>query len=126
MGRYGLSAKPLWDTENSWGYQNSDAITDPDQRAAFVSRNYLLHWSVGFARTYWYAWDNLNIGTMWNPTSGIAKAGIAYEQVYNWMNGATMTACSPNGSTDFYHAIYTCDLTRSAGYHARAVWNTDA
>jgi hypothetical protein len=125
MNKYGLSAKPLWDTESSWGYASSGAITDPDLRAAFVARNYLLHWSMGITRAYWYGWDNRNIGTMWGPTAGVSEAGIAYEQVYNWMTGATMAhQCSFQGANG-YHAVYTCDLTRSGGYQARAVWNTD-
>jgi len=33
-------------------------------------------------------------------------------------------ACSFNG-TDAYHAVYSCDLTRSGGYQASAVWNMD-
>ena len=42
------------------------------------------------------------------------------------MNGATMAQpCSTNGAASPYHAVYTCDLTRSGGYQARAVWNTD-
>src|SRR5882724_11467212 len=42
------------------------------------------------------------------------------------MNGATMALpCSLNGATSAYHAVITCDLTRSGGYQARAVWNTD-
>ena len=126
MTKYGLSTKPLWNTESSWGYASSGAITDPDLRAAFVARNYLLHWSMGITRAYWYGWDNPNIGTMWSPTTGVSEAGIAYEQVYNWMNGATMAQpCSLNGATVSYHAVITCDLARSGGYQARAVWNTD-
>ena len=121
MTKYGLSAKPLWNTESSWGYESDGAITDPNLRAAFVARYYLLHWSMGITRSYWYGWDNTNIGTMWS-TEGVSEAGIAYEQVYNWMTGATMQQpCSGSG----YHAIYTCDLTLSNGSQARAVWNTD-
>ena len=57
MAKYGLSQKPLWDTEGSWGDTNSSAITDPDLQAAFVARDYLLHWSNGIHRFYWYTWD---------------------------------------------------------------------
>jgi hypothetical protein len=125
MAKYGLSTKSLWDTESSWGYASSGAITDPNLRAAFVARAHLLHWSMGITRLYWYAWDNNNIGTLWSASNGISEAGIAYQQVYNWMNGATMAhPCSFQG-TNGYHAVYTCDLTRSGGYQARAVWNTD-
>jgi alpha-D-ribose 1-methylphosphonate 5-triphosphate synthase subunit PhnH len=126
MSKYGLSGKPLWDTEGSWGNTSSGAITDPDLRTAFVARSYLLHWSIGITRFYWYAWDSQAWGNLWSSTSGPSEAAIAYGQVYNWMNGATMALpCSLNGATSAYHAVITCDLTRSGGYQARAVWNTD-
>ena len=32
-----LQAKPIWDSENSWG--GPDANTDPDYRASFVARS---------------------------------------------------------------------------------------
>jgi hypothetical protein len=126
LSKYGLSSKPIWDTENSWGGVSAGAITNSDLRAAFIARDYLLHWSQGITRVYWYAWDNSDYGTLWSPTSGIDEAGLAYEQVYSWMNGATMAqSCSLNGSTSFYHAVYTCDLKLSNGSQARAVWNTE-
>jgi hypothetical protein len=126
MNKHGLSAKPLWDTEGSWGDQTVGAITDPDTQAAFVARDYLLHWSSGISRLYWYAWDNAQIGTLWNSGRRSSAAAIAYEQVHNWMIGTVMTEpCSLNGATSAYHAVYTCDLTRPGVYQARAAWNTD-
>ena len=124
MSKYGLTDKPLWDTEGSWGNARAGAITDPNLRDAFLARYYLFHWSIGVSRVYWYAWDSPNWGTLYPP--GSTPAVVAYQQVYNWMLGAVMTQpCSLNGSTLSYHAVYTCDLTRSGGYAARAVWNTD-
>jgi hypothetical protein len=123
MNKYGLSAKPLWDTESSWGYASKGAITNPDLRAAFVARSYLLHWSMGITHLYWYAGDNNDIGTLWS--SGTSEAETAYGQVYNWMTGATMSTCSTNGASSPYHALYTCNLTRGGGFQARAVWYTD-
>jgi hypothetical protein len=97
---------------------------NPDLQAAFVARDYLLHWSNGITRFYWYAWDGETFGVLWDRAKGSNSAAAAYQQVYSWMVGATMVApCSLNGGTT-YHAIYTCDLTRSGGYRARAVWNT--
>ena len=126
MGKYGLSAKALWNTETSWGPQNKGAITDPDLQAAFVARAYFLDWSIGISRFYWYAWDSPVVGTLWTPGSAPTEPAVAYEQVRNWITGATMPQpCSINGAASAYHAVYTCDLTRSAGYEARAVWNTD-
>jgi hypothetical protein len=125
MIKHRISEKPLWDTEGSWGNTSSGAITNPDLQAAFVARAYLLHWSMGISRYYWYAWDNATWGALWSSTSGPSEAAIAYEQVYRWMVGATMAhACSFTGA-DGYHAVYSCDLTRNGGYQARAVWNTE-
>jgi polysaccharide biosynthesis protein PslG len=123
MKEYGLSSKPLWNTENDWG--NNDSLTDPDAQAAFVARDLLLNWNVGITRVYWYAWDNSTVGTLWSPTSGLAEAGSAYAQVESWMNGATIAPCSLNGSTNIYQALYTCDLTLSTGNQAQAVWYTN-
>ena len=126
MSKYGLKDKPLWDTEGSWGYATAGAITDSNLRAAFVARYYLLHWSVGISRVYWYGWDNADIGNLWSSRGGPAEAAVAYTQVYNWMQGAVMARpCSSNGARSPYSAVYTCDLTRSGGYQARAVWKTD-
>jgi hypothetical protein len=124
MSKHGLSSKALWDTEHSWGQTNAGAITDSNLRSAFIARAYLLHWYQGITRVYWYEWDNTIDGTLWSPSTGTQQAGIALGQVYSWLNGATMSGCSLNGSTSFYHALYTCDLTRK-GYQERAVWYTD-
>jgi polysaccharide biosynthesis protein PslG len=126
MSKYGLSATPLWGTEGSWGVQSAGDIIDPNLRTAFIAREYLLAWSMGISRFYWYAWDSIDVGTLWSPASAPSEPAVAYEQVYKWMNGATMSqACSLDGGGTAYHAVYTCGLTRSGGYQALAVWNTD-
>jgi hypothetical protein len=126
MKKYGLAGKPVWNTEGGWGYASSGAITDPNLRAAFLARDYLLHWSMGISRLYWYAWDEPNIGTLWTPGAAPSEAAIAFQQVYSWMNGAVLAQpCSDGGAISPYHAVYACDLTRSGGYEALAVWNTD-
>jgi hypothetical protein len=121
MKQYGLSSKPLWNTENDWG---SDTYLTADDQVAFVARDLLLNWNVGVTRDYWYAWDNTDLGTLWSPSTGIGAAGIAYEQVESWMKGSTMSPCSLNGSANIYDALYTCNLTLSTGNKAQAVWNT--
>lgn len=126
MAKYGLSAKPLWGTEGSWGPQSAGDITDPNLRAAFTAREFLLAWSTGISRFYWYAWDSPDVGTLWSTTSVPTPSAVAYEQVFTWMSGATMPQpCSLDSGGTPYHAIYTCTLTRSGGYAALAVWNTD-
>ena len=121
MASIGLQKKPIWDSENSWG--GPLANKDPDYRASFVARSLLEHWSVGLRRSFWYGWDEPVWGTLWTP-GGITPAGTAYGVVEGWMLGATMPyPCTENGGT-YWLAVYTCDLTRSGGYQARAVFDT--
>jgi len=122
MASVGLQNKIIWDVENSWGGQRSNQ--DTDYRASFVSRSLLEHWSVGIPQSSWYGWDEPAWGTLWTPTGGITPPGTAYGVVEAWMLGATMPyPCTANGGTT-WNAVYTCDLTRSGGYQARAVFDT--
>lgn len=115
MAKYGISSKPLWDTEGAW-----TGVLTAQQQAGFVARYYLAHASAGASRFYWYAWDSPTTGTMWEPIIGLRPDAIAYQQVYDWLVGATMS--SPcNIATD---STWTCTLTRPGGYQAVAVWNS--
>ena len=123
MIQAGVGTKPIWDTESSWG--GPLAIPDPDLRSAFVARTFLLHWSAGIHNMYWYGWDAPDWGTLYYPPPiGATPAATAYNVTFNWMVGASMPApCSANGGSTFL-AVYTCQLTRSGGYNALAVWDT--
>jgi putative Ig domain-containing protein/glycosyl hydrolase family 10 len=117
MLQYGLGNKPIWDTEGSWG-QDAPSGLDPDAEAAFLARFYILHWSAGITKFYWYAWDSPTWGTLWNA-GVVNQAGVAYTQIYQWMTGATMPRpCTVQGT------VYTCTLTRPNGYTASAVWDS--
>jgi hypothetical protein len=117
MAKYGLSSKPLWDTEGSC---NVPSTLTADQESGFVARYYLLQGSMGVSRFYWYAWDSPVFGTMWDSTNGLHPDAIAFQQVYNWMVGATMSSPCTMAS----NSTWTCPLTRSGGYQAVAVWNS--
>lgn len=116
--------KPLWCTEGGWGDTTGNGFTDPDLHAAYLARHYLLQESEGVNRYYWFAWDNGvdSLGLpdgLWVPTTGITPAGVAYQQVENWMVGASPSGqCSSNGN------IWTCTYTRANGYQAEAIWDT--
>jgi len=124
MAKYGIS-KPLWDTEDSWGSGDIGRTFSGEQRFAFVARHYLMHWSCGVSRYYWWLWSRGDWGAMIEANGGKNEAAVAYENVQNWMVGATMPQPCVPVKGDKYHATYTCDLTRDGGYQARAVWNTD-
>ena len=115
--------KPLWCTEGDWGMTNVNGFTDQDLHAAYLARHYLLQESEGVARYYWFAWDNGFSGGLpdglWVPNTGITEPGVAYQQVENWLIGATPASqCSAQGT------IWTCNYTRSNGYQAEAIWDT--
>jgi uncharacterized protein YjdB len=125
-------AKPFWNGEGGWGITSHNPEVDegdPDLEAAFIARFQIMAWASGLARSYWYEWDNSTHGALWNSTSikgcttpfgsgDTCEAGIANQQVYDWMVGSTLTGCSANGTT------WTCGLIQSSGTQAEIVWDT--
>lgn len=123
----GVGSLPLWDTEASWGLDT--ALPDLDMQAGSVARLHLMQAANGVSRLYWYGWDFSQRGTLWQPNTStgcttannggyICPAGIAYGQVYSWVEGAVLEACSNQGT------IWTCTLARSGGYLAQAMWDS--
>ena len=118
MATYGQQNKPIFDTEGSWGVFSN--LTDEDLQTAFTGRYFLVQISAGVSRLYWFGWDMTNTGDFYNPsTRALTKAGIAYQQIYQWMIGA-----SPAGSCSASGTVWTCNYTRSNGYAAMAVWDS--
>lgn len=117
MDRHGLSGVPLWDTEGGWG--NDSQLPDERAQADFLMRWYLIQFTHGVARVYWYQWDNPVSGTLWREGTGETPAGKAYGQVYGWLDGTTSsTPCAPaKGST------WTCRLTKGPTSYL-AAWST--
>jgi hypothetical protein len=111
-----LASKPIWDTEGAWG--NNTNLPEPELQAAFLARVYLLQWSLGVSRFYWFQYGNSDTGTTWTP-AGPNAAEIGYGQVYDWIVGATLTGpCSAAGS------VWTCNFTKPGGVKAQAVWDS--
>lgn len=116
MATYNVSSLPLWSTEGAWGF-NID-LPGANNQAGFVARLYLLLWSSGVQRHYWYSWDDLNTGTL--SADGVPNSvGTSYTQVESWMSGRTMSTLCAQASS----GIWTCGLTGSNGYAAQAVWH---
>jgi hypothetical protein len=114
----GLAGKPIYVTEG--GYRTSQQLSDPNQQAAYVARWYVLLASKGIVRSYWHAWDDNKWGTMWDPDRGVLQTGMAYEETYNWLVGATLTGPCKIATG----GIWTCGLTRPNGYQGLIAWTT--
>jgi len=80
----------------------------------------LLLWAKGVSRHNWYSWNESAWGTMCTGSPCTANANAtAYQQIYNWMVGSTMTSnCAASGT------VWTCGLKNSSGVQTQAVWNT--
>ncbi|MGA8493592.1 MAG: hypothetical protein WB711_24435 [Terriglobales bacterium] len=120
LAKYHQDTKPTYDTEASWGnVKKGKGYADEDSQAAFVAQFYLVHWSEGVQRLYWYAWNDGATGMLYDRESKRSTQGArAYREVFNWMVGSTMTrGCSPDGS------VWTCTLTKADGKEALVVWN---
>jgi uncharacterized protein (TIGR03437 family) len=120
----GLQGKPMYQTEGSWGNMT---ITDLDTQIAWLARFNLLQAglraSLNLQMAAWFTWGGgttFGWGDIETASLEPTAAGIAYNQVYNWVVGANMDQpCS--GATN---GTWTCTLTRAGGYVAQAVWNT--
>lgn len=120
QNKYGLTGKPLWDTEHSWGDSSWPMGADQDQQSAWLARYVVLSFSQGIDRSFWYGWEHFNWGTLYDRTTKqILKPGVAYGQVYAWLVGAGMSPCTNSGG------IYQCQLSRANGYQGTIVWNAN-
>jgi len=123
MAKYGISNKTIWFTEGNWNGSGIDTLTEA-QEAAYLAQEYMLIWSTdAVSRYYWYSWDNLKIGQLWDETNGIHPAGTAYGLLATWLIGSTHSANPCSAGSD---GTWTCTLTLSTGYPAEIVWNPSA
>jgi hypothetical protein len=125
-----LANAPIWDTEHSWGTPTWAFGANEDQQAAWVARFLPLSISSGIERSIWYQyamWVSNPPGSQWGPlfaktgvnTGYLRKPGIAYNQVYEWLNGASVDTCVKNGG------VYSCRITRP-GYEGLMVWSANS
>ncbi len=112
----GQGNKPVWNTE-------FNALNEPvDQRVTWLAWSSFIDMSNGIARRFVYDWVNDGY-QLWDanvvPNGIVNAAGIAYQQVFDWLNGATLgQKAALNGKT------WTCQITRTS-YQAIAAWTDD-
>ena len=116
----GVGSDPVWDTEVGFNNDTDPGdITDPDQQAAFTAVIYLLQWSDGISRMFWYSYGNGATGTLTNPGGSLNEAGTAYGVVEQWMVGSVLTTpCSASGT------VWTCGFKNASGSQVLAVWDS--
>ena len=133
----GMAGKPMFDTEGSWGVPTPDPSNLPAQnQPAWLGRWFLLQasqYAPGAAgrnleRAYWWNWGGPAGGKLWGDVENYDgshtpnAAGVAYEQVYSWLVGATFTEpCSPASDG----VTWSCGLTLASGANSRVVWSAD-
>lgn len=117
LAKHNLSQMPIWNTEGGWG---KDAqLPDEDVQAAFLVKWYMINFTNGIARAYWYQWDNSDWGTLWREGSGMTPAGRAEQQVVNWLDGTTAAApCEPAHGSQ----LWVCDLEKGNARY-RVAWS---
>jgi hypothetical protein len=117
MAKHGVESMPLWNTEGGWGKDSQ--LPDKEEQAAFLARWYLIQFTHGVSRAFWYQWDNPEWGTLWRESEGPTEAAAAYSEVTKWLNGVTAsTPCRKNNSDE----VWTCDLTAGKEIY-RVAWN---
>jgi hypothetical protein len=116
LSEYGLSNKPLWDTE--WGMEAPTVITNTTAQEAYVSTGLVLQAALGVQTEIFYGYDNAN-SALYNPATGeLTAAGVAYQQTEQWLTDATESSgYQLNGS------VYTVQLVKN-GQSELIVWNS--
>jgi hypothetical protein len=137
LAKYGLTSKPIWNTEMGYAYARPDLgvtaaphasrwldVIDTSKGAAYLARAHILMAAAGVSRLYWFNWD----AETPFPTMGIAAsrgAGRtpmtdAYEKVEKWLVGSTIGECVVNGT------VWTCPIKLNNGRQGLLIWSTDA
>lgn len=114
----GAAAKPIWDTESTWG-EVPGGLT-PGMQRAYLSRSMLLIAASGVARLYWYSWDNhnwANIQFVQADNRQTETPVSAYSVTRTELLNATIQNCTQKDTT------WACVLKKADGLHY-AVWST--
>ena len=121
MTKYGISNKPLWDTEAGWS--KPKVFSSDSEASVYVARSYILNWATGIDRFYWYAWDNhkwVTLEMTKTDNKTLKPAAIAYREVQKWIVGAKVLSCVQDSQ-----GTWLAQITRDNGYKGFIIWNPD-
>jgi hypothetical protein len=115
LAKHNMSQMPIWNTEGGWG--KNAQLPDENAQAAFLVKWFLINFTNGIARAYWYQWDNPEWGTLWRQDGGMTSAGKAAGQVVSWLDGTT--AASPCGPVHGSQ-LWQCELEKGDTHYVVA------
>jgi len=120
--------KPIWNTEINYGMRRHlpgvptiGVPLNPNKQLAYVLRTYLLGWSNGIRRTYWYDWSAAPLlGIKMAGRRGeTTAAGLAFARIRQWMNGRVAPCRAAGGR----YGLYTCTIDYGRGFRGRVQWS---
>jgi hypothetical protein len=95
QSQYGLTAKPMMADEGSYGQSTAGIINTAALQKAYTSIYEVLLASAGVAQHDWFQYDSDNSwGVLWNGSTWLDAAGIAYRETQKWLIGATFTSAA--------------------------------
>lgn len=129
LEKYRLGSKPIWNTEAGWLIENRNGGFGPNRRPAamtwrglkwheaegIVLRAYLINFSTGVQRFFWYAWDNQAMGLAEDKGRNPKPAAAGYATAYRWLVGKQLVGCAKVESVHYCH-------TRFEGKNSYIVW----
>lgn len=122
LARFGVAAKPLWDTEVNYSSPvYASHKVDGRKAADWMARTYLDSVRLGVGRTYWYpANDSTHLLAMYVRRGSTAATGFA--AVQDWVVGARFGGCS-TGRGSSGAVLTTCALQRGRA-RSWVVWSS--
>ncbi len=134
LASHGISGKPIWNTEFGWLVSDSGVLSNPaavgfsgnakvfDQKEAgsFIVRASTLLFSVGISRSYYYSWDNDEMG-VYSGRSRKLKVDFynGFRAAERWLGAATTIKCGENPG----RGLYRCAVSRPQLPDFELVWS---
>jgi hypothetical protein len=114
MARFSQSGKPVFVTEGGYG-----PASDGSDGPGWTVRHLLTQLGNGAERFFLFDFDATNLGILYDTTTGSLTAnGIAYQQVYDWLVGRSVSALTLDNA-----GTYRLSVTGVNGFVAQVIWN---
>jgi len=119
VAKYNLQTLPFLDTEDGWA-AGSYFPADAAAQANFLAKDMILEWINGVKLFGWYAYDGTVQYGQLGTSSGLNAAGLAYQTVRGWIDGANAAGCTVDGG-----GTYRCSFSKPAyNFNFIVIWNS--